>query len=427
MQHNTQKNQNLDSQTQPTRQSTHQSIQQPTQKSAHLPQLPQRNSKFYLLLNMAALAAFGPFVTDFYLPALPNIENVFETTTSLVQLSITCSLVGLAFGQLLMGPLSDMYGRKKILQISLVLFVLSTIACLFSWDIYSFIGFRLIQGIAGSGGIVISKSIVADLFKGQELARFFAMLGAIQGLAPICAPIFGGFVLKFTDWHGIFSILLGIGLVLCVSIVFFKETLSVEKRLKGRFWESFSFLRILKNKQFVLYSLTQTCAMGIMFSFIASSSFIFQNHFGLSNLEYSFCFAAAAFGITLGASMTPLFKSEKLAFKVGICGVLLLGILACFILNSSTHFLIVILGFAIMLVFLGFILPSSTSLAMSMERQNAGNASAVLGFSFFVFGGIVSPLTGLGEDIFFATSVVVCVCAIGTAMLGFWALRSDRE
>lgn len=272
-----------------------------------------RNNYVYLLLNMAALAAFGPFVTDFYLPALPDMRILFDTTTSHVQLSITFSLIGLAFGQLIMGPLSDKYGRKPILLLSLLLFVLSTIACLLSWDIYSFLVFRLIQGIAGSGGIVISKSVVADLFEGEELAKFFALLGAIQGLAPIIAPVLGGIMLRYTDWHGIFSVLLGIGIVLCISMLFFKESLPATNRIKGSFLESFAFWHILKNKEFMLYVILQSFAMGIMFSFIASSSFIFQAHFGLSGFWYSLCFAGAAFSITLGASITPIFKNERLA------------------------------------------------------------------------------------------------------------------
>lgn len=386
-----------------------------------------RNYYLYLLLNMAALAAIGPFVTDFYLPALPDIQSYFSTTTSRIQLSITFCLVGLAFGQLIMGPLSDRYGRKKILLISLTLFALSTVACLASWDIYSFLTFRFIQGIAGSGGIVVSKSVVADLFAGKDLAKFFALLGAIQGLAPIIAPVFGGFMLGYTTWHGIFGILLGFGVMLCISLIFFKESLPRQNRIKGGFLESFTFWHILRNKQFMLYTITQSFAMGVMFSFIASSSFIFQTYFGLDKFSYSLCFAGAALSITIGASLTPLFRREYLALRVGIYGLLCAAMVLCVVLQSNPNVWIAELSFGVMLVFVGFILPTSTALAMEMERSNAGNASAVLGFSFFTFGGILSPLTGIGDDMLFSVSMVILVCAMCAFIFGNFATKGLKS
>lgn len=327
--------------------------------------------------------------------------------------------MGLAFGQLIMGPLSDKYGRKPILLLSLGLFVLSTVACLCSWDIYSFLVFRLIQGVAGSGGIVISKSVVADLFEGEDLARFFALLGAIQGLAPIIAPVLGGLMLEYTTWHGIFSVLLGIGVVLCISIAFFRESLPDSNRIVGGFWESFAFGHIVRNKQFMLYVILQSFAMGVMFSFIASSSFIFQTHFGLSGFSYSLCFAGAAFSITIGASITTLFKNERLALKVGVIGLFVCGLWLCVLLQCNPSLFLTELGFGIALVFLGLILPTSSALAMEMERTNAGNASAILGFSFFTFGGILSPLTGLGDDMFVSVGAVIALCCVGVAILGY--------
>ncbi|RDU60623.1 multidrug effflux MFS transporter [Helicobacter sp. MIT 14-3879] len=384
----------------------------------------QRNSKIYLFFNMAMLSAFGPFVTDFYLPALPNIKEVFQSTTSLVQLSLTFSLIGLALGQLLMGPLSDKYGRKSILLLSLGLFIISTIACLLSKDIYSFIISRFIQGVAGSGGIVISKSVALDLFEKEELSKFFSILGAIGGIAPICAPIFGGFVLKYTDFHAIFSILLGIGVVLFVCIIFFKESLAQEHRIKEGFLKSFTFFRVLRNKPFVLYTLTQALSMGVMFSFIASSSFIFQRHFGLDELSYSLCFAGAAIGITFGAGIMPLFRDDKLALKLGLYGMVIIGLLVCAALNLRVNLLILEVAFVVLFIFLGFILPSSTSLAMQLETRNSGNASAILGFALFAFGGLISPLTGI-NDIFFSTSIVIILCSLLALILGLLALRNS--
>lgn len=142
------------------------------------------NSRLYILILIGLLSAFGPFVTDFYLPALPALGEYFQTTASRVQMSLTFSMIGLAVGQLFIGPFSDRYGRKRPLLASLLLFILSTAACLLSPTISWFLFFRLLQGIAGAGGVVISKAIAADLYEGKELAKFFSMLSAVQGLAP---------------------------------------------------------------------------------------------------------------------------------------------------------------------------------------------------------------------------------------------------
>ena len=176
------------------------------------------NSKLYILVVIGIVSAFGPFVTDFYLPALPVLAGYFDTTASLVQLSLTFSMVGLAVGQLVIGPLSDKYGRKKTLMASLVLFCISTIGCLYASDIYVFIFFRLLQGLSGAGGVVISKSIATDLYEGRELTRFFSMLSSVQGIAPVCAPVLGGVLLEVTDWKGIFWILVLIGILLIMAL-----------------------------------------------------------------------------------------------------------------------------------------------------------------------------------------------------------------
>ncbi len=176
----------------------------------------------------------------------------------------------------------------------------------------------------------------------------------------------------------------------------------------------------------MLYTAINAVAMGFMFSFIASSSFIFENHFGLSELQYGFCFGGAALGLTIGASVTPLFKSERKALRTGIVGFFVLGLITSAIVLWHGNMWIMESSIVLTLVFLGMILPSATALAMEMERKNAGNASAVLGFSLFAFGGIVSPLTGLG-DIFVCTSAVMASSASFLAICGIFVLRKNRS
>lgn len=160
----------------------------------------RQNSATFILVFAAILSAFAPLTTDLYLPALPALTEAFATNASNVQLSLTFSFIGMATGQLLFGPLSDKQGRKTPLLMSLVAFVLATLGCIYAWNIESFNFFRLLQGFAGAGGLVISRSIAVDLYEEEHLARFLSSLAVINGIAPIIAPVGGGVLLDFTDW-----------------------------------------------------------------------------------------------------------------------------------------------------------------------------------------------------------------------------------
>lgn len=380
------------------------------------------NSKAFVLIVTGLVSAFGPFVTDFYLPALPALGNYFQTTASLVQLSLTFSMVGLAVGQLIIGPLSDKYGRKLPLQISLCLFCLSTIGCLYAESIYGFVFFRILQGLAGAGGVVISKSIATDLYQGRELMRFFAMLSSVHGIAPIGAPVLGGVLLETMDWKGIFWILLVIGMALLTSICFFRESLPAEKRQHAGIGSMFRhYLPVLRHGQFMRYVWIQAFAMGAMFVYIAASPFIFQEHFGMSPLAYSLCFGINAVGIMLGSLAASRFADALTALRFGIKGFCCLSLPVAASLLASPSVWIVEGMLFLFLIFLGLILPGSTSLALDLERDNSGNASALLGFLMFLFGGMLSPLTGIG-DMLGTTALLIVACSIGA-----WACMHDRK
>lgn len=383
----------------------------------------------FLLTILGVLAAFGPFVTDMYLPALPSMGIFFNTNAALVQLGLTGSLLGLAFGQLIVGPLSDKYGRRVPLLFSLWLFVVSTIACIFSPTIGLFIFFRVIQGIAGAGGIVLSRSIATDYFTGKELAKAFAMISAVNGLAPICAPVAGGVLLKFTGWQGIFVVLLLLGFLLIVLCSRLKESLPDEKRNPASVWSTFAtFLPLLRKKRFMLYVLLQAFVMGVVFAYISSSPFILQNHYHLSPLAYSLCFAGNAIALIIGTSVAASFRSVQNGVRLGLVGmaVLSVGVASTLILDGSLWIFEVVLF--LMLIFGGLLLPATTVLALENEREMAGTASAILGAMTFVAGGIVSPLVGVGNTLH-ATAwiLVVCsFCALGL-MLVSEVLRNKRK
>lgn len=375
-----------------------------------------QNSKTFLLVLLGLLSAFGPFVTDMYLPGLPSMTVYFNTTAPMVQLGITTAMLGLGFGQIIIGPLSDKYGRKLPLMISLWLFILSTVACIFAWNIGAFIFFRFLQGIAGAGGIVISRSVATDCYTGKELARAFAMISAINGLAPILAPVGGGIMLKFTNWVGIFTFLLFLGAILILLCGRLKESLPAERRITVPAFSSFrNFLPLLVKREFMGYVLIQAFTFGTIFAYISSSPFILQEHYELSPLSYSLCFAINAIALIIGTTSASWFRNIRQGVATGVAGSFVLSIFTGLTLWFELPILYFEIALFLTLVFGGLVLPTSTALALDTERQNAGTASAIFGAVSFLAGGIVSPLVGVG-NILHSTAIIM-VTSSAIAML----------
>ncbi len=375
-----------------------------------------RNSGAYLLVVFGLVSAFGPFLTDFYLPALPALADWFDAPASLVQLSLTLSMAGLAAGQLVFGPLSDKYGRKAPLLGSMVLFVAATVACILSRSIETFLLCRLVQGFAGAGGVVISKSVASDLYEGPALTRFFVMLAAVQGLAPIFAPVLGGVLLEVTDWRGIFGVLAVLGVAMCCVLAGFRESLPAVRRSSDGVVATFGhYLPVVRNRPFLLCVAVQALAMGVMFTYIASSPFLFQQHYGISSLAYSMLFGVNAFAIMLGSFAVTRFRRPAAALLAGARGFLAVCLLAALALVTDAPVWCVEAALFALLFCLGLVLPTSTSLALEFERANSGSASALIGCSAFLVGGIVSPLTGIGP-MQTMTAVLMVLCAAGTLL-----------
>ena len=381
----------------------------------------------FLMITLGFLAAFGPLVTDMYLPALPTMTGYFHTTPSKVQLSLMSSLLGLSLGQLVVGPLSDKFGRKKPLLISLGLFILTTIICIGAWDIYSFVLFRFLQGMAGAGGLVISRSVATDLFSGNELAEFFAMIGAVHGLAPIGSPVIGGALMKVTNWQGIFSVLLLTGILLLLLSFRLYESLSLERRSTRSVLSSFMlFVPVVRNKRFMLYVAAISCSMATLFAYIASSPFILQKTYGLTPLEFSCCFAFNAVGLMAGSLSASRFKRIETAFLLGSTGLFLMSSVTALLLVSNAPFVLFESALFAMLFCAGLIFPTTTTLALDIERRHTGTASAVLGATGFIIGGMVSPIVGMG-NIHISTSVVMVFFAMLVLLLSLVSLRKKNH
>lgn len=376
-----------------------------------------RKYYIYLIVFLGLLSAFGPFVIDMYLPALPEMTEVFQCDSSAVQLGLTFCMIGLAVGQLLFGPASDKYGRKPVLVFSLVIFVFASVICCFSTSIIAFTAARLLQGIGGAGGIVLSRSIAVDMYSGRELAKLIAILSAINNLAPVAAPVAGGGVAHAWGWQGIFIILLVLGVVLLGMCIPLQESLERGKRFSGKLMASVKGYReVLKIKGFTSYSLVYALAMAALFAYISATPFIVQDKFGFSELQFSLVFAVNAIALAAGSALSLRFSAMNKAALYGtvIGGLLALAGVLTVALGLSSFIIYEIPTFG-MLFGIGLVLTGSTSQAMNLGRSCAGAASAVIGGIGYIAGGLVSPLVSYGDITM--TSFLWCAAFLLSGML----------
>ncbi len=369
-----------------------------------------------MALILGTLSAFGPLSLDMYLPALPTLADEFGSSTSYAQLSLTACMIGLALGQLLAGPLSDVRGRRIPLIAGLVLYTIASILCLVSPTMGSFVVLRFIQGLAGAAGIVIARAVVRDVYEGPELTRFFSLLMLINGVAPIAAPIIGGQILTYTSWRGVFILLSLIGVLALLAVIFgLGETLPAQKRSSGGLKQTLlTFGSIARNRRFMGYALTQGFAAAGMFAYISGSPFVLQKIYGVSPQMFSICFAINGLGIILASQI-----AGRLAGKVSETRLLIAGLLIAAV--GGTSLLVAILaGVGLISVLIplflvvssvGLINTASFALAMADQAKSAGSASALIGVMTFLFGGIVAPLVGLGGEHTAVPMGIVIACA----------------
>ena len=383
-----------------------------------------KNYLVYLYLLLGALAAFPPLVTDMYLPALPVMTAEFQTTASAVQMSLATCILGLAVGQLVFGPLSDKWGRKPLLKSALVLFILATAASIFSPTIELLNVSRFFQGLGGAGGVVLSRSVATDCYSGRELAKSLAIIGAINGIAPVTAPVIGGLFSEAIGWKGIFCVLLAIGVLLYVVSIPFRESHTSEKHYAGSLTGLFIQAGILfKNSVYVRYVLIFGMANASLFGYISSASFIIQNDFGLSELMFGILFGINSMAIGSGSILSLKFKQITNAIHVGCAGMFGCSVLQLCNYNLGFGFWGYEILVFIMLFSVGMVFTSSTTLAMTEGKSKIGWASAIVGAAGFLFGGIVTPLVGLGT-IQISTYLVMTVCSLIAMSLSYMVYKN---
>lgn len=381
----------------------------------------------FLILYLVLLSAFGSFVNDMYIPTLPDMVKFFHTTTPVVQLGLTFGMIGLGVGEMILGPLSDRFGRKPVLISTLIVFAIGAMCSVWSRTIHEFIMWRLVQGVGASGGYFLARTIPADLYRGQSLAKVMALVGAINGFAPASAPVVGGLVAHSVGWQGIFWILFGFSLILLCLSPAFKESLPVSRRVTGHFPAAFRNYAVLaRNKHFIVHLLLKASALGMLFAYISSAPFIIQTHYGYSQVQFGLFMGFNAIFVAAGSMAALKFKPLKKAAAIAgwILAFTIIGQVICFYTVDSVW--IYDLMNLPMIFSLGMLFSTSNTLAMNEGRDCAGDASAFIGLGGYIFGAIASPLVGMG-DILHSTAITLGVLALITIIFAIWSNRLSPD
>lgn len=369
---------------------------------------------------------------DMYLPSLPTLSTELGASPSQGQLTLTGCLLGLALGQIICGPLSDQLGRRRPLLAGIALYTLASFACAFAPNIFVLIALRFVQGLAGSAGIVISRAVVRDLYSGNDIARFFTLSSLVSGLAPILAPVIGGQILLFTNWHGVFVFLsmIGIGLFLLAGFDL-PESLALERRRSGGIIVTLSLFRTLIGDRILMgYGLAGGLALSAAFAYVAGSPFVLQNIYGVSPQVFSLIFGTNSVGIIVASQISgrligkvPLRRLLSIGLTTSVTGGLLL--LTAIIFNLGL--VAVLPAFFLIIASLGLIGPNAAALALADHPHTAGTASALLGVLQYVFGGIIAPFVGIaGTNNALPMAILVVTCTLSAA-LAFNLLTRPRE
>ncbi|OBF30456.1 multidrug effflux MFS transporter [Mycobacterium sp. ACS4331] len=357
-----------------------------------------------LIAVLALLTAVTPFSIDMYLSAFPDMAAEFHTTAPMIQLTLTAFLIGLAVGQLVIGPLSDQFGRRRPLLIGTVACLITSVLCIFAPSIEVLIALRFVQGFTGAAGVVIARAIIADRAKGAAAARLFAVMMVIGVLAPITAPVLGGVIVAGWGWRAVFAALAAMNLLMLAGAAFFAhESLPVEHRRPGGLRSLADGMRgVLGNRRYLGYTLTLGLTASAMFAYISASPFILQNILGFSPRAYSLTFGACALAIAASGTLSARLVKSIAPRRLLIGGVsTMVVVTAVQLLNVTVGQVIPWLTIALMACFMGtvgFTFANATTLAIEQVRETAGTGSAVLGFLQYTFGAATTPLVGLAGD-----------------------------
>ena len=384
----------------------------------------------FIVVFLGLLTAITPLGTDLYLPALPIMPHELNTNASLIQMTIGIMTFGIAIGQLIGGPLSDSFGRKKPLIIGNILCVIASILCAIAPNIEILLVARFLQGLTGSIGVVIAKAISRDFVSGKELMRLMSLLMLVNGLAPVIAPLIGGQLLLFSTWRFIFIVLAVFSAVLLMGSFFFTESLPPEKRISGGIATAFkNYGALLKDGSFLGQTLVQLFAFGSFFAYISGSSFVYQNIFNLSAQEFSYMFGINSCGIILASVISAKVSNVvkiKTILHTSLLQLTIGSILFLCAMYFNWSFIVTSLILFFTVCTVSVFGSTGFSMAMAKYGHQAGSASAILGFAGMFSAGFVSPLVGIGgSHTGIPMGIVMVVCAVLALVCFYTIIKED--
>src|SRR3989442_7158229 len=332
-----------------------------------------QRARIFVLLG--GLTAFGPLSIDMYLPSLPAIGRDLAASESVIQLTLTACLVGLALGQVVAGPLSDRLGRRRPLLIGVAGYILASLLCATAPVAPVLVGFRLVQGLAGAAGIVIARAIVRDLYFGSAAARYFSRLVLIMGLAPILAPVIGAQVLRFTSWHGIFLTLAFVAALLWLAAaVGLPETLPPARRSDGGLRGTLATFRaLLADARFIGYAFSGGLAFGAMFAYISGSPFVLQGIYHVSPQTFSLIFGLNALGFVVSSQVNGSLVGRIPPARLLVAGLVTAAtagiVLLLMVLIGGLGLAAVLPPLFVLVSSIGFVVPNAVALALSRHPE----------------------------------------------------------
>jgi MFS transporter, DHA1 family, multidrug resistance protein len=377
-----------------------------------------------LALVLGGFVALGPLTIDMYLPALPTITDQLATTSATVQLTLTGTLIGLALGQLVLGPLSDALGRRRPLLAGTALHVVASLLILVAPSIAVLGALRVLQGVGTAAGAVIALAIVRDLYDGRAAATMLSRLFLVLGAAPVLAPTIGGELLRFTSWRGIFALLAAYGvLMVVVGWIFLAETLPADRRIStGVRGTLRGYRSLFRDGTYVGLVLVAGLTMAGLFSYVSGSAFVYQEEFGLDEQQFGLLFGAGAVWLIGATQLNPVllrrWSPAQLLVAGTVAGAVGGAALVAFAATGTGGLWTVTATLWLVLFACGLALPNAPALALSRHGEAAGTAAALLGAIQFGVGAVVSPVVGvLGNDAVAIGTVIVTSLVLALVVL----------